>query len=468
MMALLFRQEYTRLFRRSPARLALVLIYVVLAIWAGLDGLYWKHELSQAQAHRPVDLKHERGAWTEELKNIESGKKGTPYQARPMNLTLLAVLPPGPLAQLSHRGEAIHPHTAVINGWKNDGSLFRRYEIEGPSALAMRGVDLSFLAIVFFPLVILLSTFDALSAERQSGRLRLLMVQGLEPVQLLWARILAIVLPLWLITAAIAIGVSLAFGGGGNMPRLLLWLAAYSAYTVLWATAAAWIATRWSRSSDAAMAAMGIWIVLVLLVPSFVQFAAEAVYPTPSRVVYLTEAREAEALARREIERRAEVYMAEHDIEADGENESVPKFFRSSFIANANINAKTAPLVERLEQQRKAQVAVANRIEFLAPTMLAYRLLQHAAGVGNERAADYRRQVRVHLKELHDVIGPVTVAKRRLSLEEAAKIPDFEFEEAPVSVRSWLGVLWLSILAAVIAVFSLRRVRELRPTDDND
>ncbi|MEM9456727.1 MAG: DUF3526 domain-containing protein [Myxococcota bacterium] len=466
---MLVRQECTRLLRRSPARLALLVLYTALAVWAGIDGLHWKRALAQAQHDRPADLRQERSAWMADLERVLSSETSSPFEARPMNLTLLAVLPPGPLAELSHQRESIHPHTALISGWQSDASLFRRYEVEGSSALSMRGLDLTYLAVVLFPLVLLLSTFDVLSAERHTGRLRLLMVQGARPALLVLARLVTIAVPVWLVTSAVAVVVALVGQeADGNLGRLALWLAAFTGYAALWAAAAGWIAARCARSSDPAMAAMAAvtaWVVVVLLVPSFAQFAAEAVYPTPSRVAYLTQARQAEAQSRRELEQRAEVYMAEHDIHAGSADQAVPGFFRASYLANININSSTAPLVARFEEQRAAQAAVADRIELAAPTMLAYRILQDAAGVGAERAADYRRQVREHLKVLHEAVGPATVGRSRLTLDQARAIPDFRFVEPAVPSSAWWGVAWLLALAVGVGAMARRAARRVAPLD---
>lgn len=466
MIAVLVRQECTRLLRRSPARLALLVLYTVLAVWAGIDGLRWKRELAQVQHDRPADLKQDRSAWMAELERALSNETSSPFEARPMNLTLLAVLPPGPLAELSHQRESIHPHTALISGWQSDASLFRRYEVEGSSALSMRGLDLTYLAVVLCPLVLLLSTFDVLSAERHTGRLRLLMVQGARPAQLVLARLIAVTVPVWLITSVVAVGVgAVGNGAAGNLGRLTLWLAGFTSYAVLWAAAAGWVAARSARSSDAAMVAVATWVIMVLLVPSFAQFAAEAVYPTPSRVAYLTQAREAEAQSRRELDQRAEVYMAEHDIQADFEDEAVPGFYRASYLANIHVNSSTAPLVARFEEQRAGQAAVANRIELVVPTMLAHHVLLGAAGVGAERAANYRQQVREHLKVLHEAVGPATVGRSRLTLDEARAIPDFRFAEPAVPSSAWWGVAWLLALAVGAGAMARRTALRVTPLE---
>lgn len=462
----LWKHTYADLMRRSPARLVLLVAYVALGVWASVDGVAWRQEMVQLQADKPADLLHERKAWLKKLEDVNSGKEESPYAARPMNLTLLAELPPGPLSELAHRSESIFPHTALINGWKNDAALFRRYEVEGPSPLAVGGLDLSSLAAVFFPLVLLLSSFDALSREREPGRLGLLMVQGLGPRQIVRVRVLATALLLWLVTTGLVLITTLAAGSDALNPRLWLWLGVFVAYCVFWTGICSWVAVRFEKGRDAALASLGAWVLVVLLLPAMIQFSAQVFAPIPSRVVYLTQARAAESEARRDIEQRAEIYMAEHDLEVKSEESKVPEFFKKSFLANAHINERTAPIIARVEEQREQQASLVDRLEYLAPAMLAYHSFQAAAGTGSERAGRFRHQVREHLKKLHAVVGPATVAKKRISMEEARGVPTFKFQEEDLTKGSWMGLFWLLGSGLLSWSLAMRRATTLQPTRD--
>lgn len=457
----LLGKEYRRLFFRSPLRLLLILSYCLLGLWSVMDGVAWRQATLRAQDARPAELLVDREAWTKELAEVESGKEASPRKAQPMNLTLLALLPPGPLSHLAHRGESIHPSTALLSGWKSEASLFRRYEIEGPVPLSMIGLDLSYLVVVLFPLVLLLCTFDALSAELESGRLKLLMVQGVSVPELVTARIVAVFSLLLSATFLIAVGATLAMAQGTK--GLGLWLLCTTGYALFWGGASMWLATRFRRRVDVALAALGSWIFLVLLVPAAIQFAAEALYPVPSRVEYLTNARVAEAEARREIEERAEVYMAEHEVELGEGADKIPDFFRKYFIANEHIHKKTSTLIRTLENQRQAQSLVANRLEFVAPPLLASRLLSQFSGTGSERAAHYRQQVRAHLGIIHKGIGPATVAKRRISLAQARAIPDFRFQEPAPTLSPAIGIGLLYFLGCGLLFSAFRRARRVSP-----
>lgn len=287
------------------------------------------------------------------------------------------------------------------------------------------------------------------------------MIQGASAPRLLFARVFSVLLLLVAGTYGIAIGAGVA--GGSSFAAVGLWLACAGAYALFWGGAAMWIAIRFRRRTDVALGALGTWIALVLFLPAAVQFGAETLYPVPSRVEYLMKARDAEAQARREIDERAEVYMAEHEVELGDGADKIPDFYRKYFIANEHIRDQTSPLVQVGEEQREAQSRIANQLEFAAPPMLAARLLAQVCGTGSERAAQYRKQVRSHLGRLHQSIGPATVAKRRISLAQARAIPDFEFQEPTPSLPPFLGIGWLLIVGGGLSLAARRRARVLSP-----
>lgn len=446
---------------RSPARVALIVFYSAIVIWGAIDGHTWRRELEALQAERPADLTNDRAEWMAELARVESGEEDSPFAARPMNLRLRAILPPGPLAQLAHRDESIQPHTALVSGWRSEASLFQRYEVEGPSALSIGRLDLSYAATVLMPLILLLLTFDSLSSDRETGRLRLFVALGGNPRALLAARLLIALVPLWLVTTLAAVTISVTSSEEGSLARLGLWIIALSVYAVFWLGIAAWVASTFARTVDAALAALIAWAAIVLLLPSLGQLAIEALDPTPSRVEYQTEARNAEAETRRGLEHRVETYMAEHESLSGHTNDAVPNFFRASYLANIDVNQRTAPLVQQMERRREGQRRTAAILQFVSPARLVDQVFKTAAGTGNDRAAEYRRQVRAHLTVLVQAIGPATVGKGRLTQKEANAIPDFAFFEPRVPRLSWIALVWLLALAGLVCIVAWKQTTQL-------
>jgi len=459
MFARFLRKEFAALWQER-GRASGVGVFAALCIWSAATGLAWQADTEKVLAEAPEAVLSEQAAWLADLEKLEAGEEVSPYAARPMNFTALALDKPAPLAALAYREEAMHPRSASINGWRSEASLFQRYEVQGPSALWAGRFDLAFMVVAVLPLLLLILTFDVLSRERESGRLSLFLVQGGSVAGLVLARVLSVAVSLALMPIAVVL--ITAVMQGPSPGSTLLWIVTILAYTALWASLATWIAIRFRGTATAALAVLAVWALVVVLLPSGAQFLAQAAHPTPSRVTYLSEARDAEAAARRNVSERAEIYMAEHPDMAKSADEEVPGFYRSAYLANVDINAKTRPLVEALESQQAAQRRLVNLAGVLSPAIIAQRLLQEASGTGAAGAAEFRRQAREYLNQLLEVIGPATVGQSRISLEEARAIPPFTYENRGNKGPLFLPVIWLLLLTAGLAIWARSAGRRAR------
>jgi len=241
--------------------------------------------------------------------------------------------------------------------------------------------------------------------------------------------------------------------------RLLLWLGVMTAYWLFWVAVCLLTAAAFRTVVTSAMGALAAWVVLVLVLPSTVQLVASALYPPPSRVDWLSEARLAEGAARRNIERRAEVYMAEH-AQTELEGSGAPGYLRSALLANLAIADRTRPVFERFDAAAEDQAELMAAAGVLAPPLLARTAFVDVAGAGADRARAYRQQTRAFLRELLDDIGPATVARRRLGVAEAEAIPAFEFAERGASAHRY-AIPYLALLGLLCGIFAWRRMRRL-------
>lgn len=447
------RREYVAL-KQSPIRWASLVLFTAFALWALVGGLQWQSDMEETLANTPADLLTTRDAWMADLRKIETGEEVSPYAARPMNLTALAVHRPGALAALAFRNESIDPHSALVNGWRSEASLFRRYEVQGPSALWAGKLDLSFIVIVLMPLFILVLSFDVLSSERAAGRYPLFLVQGGRAGRRLAARLLVVSLPI--VSVLLLCVVVAAVANGASGADVLIWSGVCLAYAFFWAGIGALIAVRFHQPVTGALAVLAAWATIVVLIPSGAQFAAQAFYPLPSRVSFLTDARDAEGSSRRNVEERAEIYMAEHPGQSDAGDEEVPGFYRTSYLSNVDINQRVAPIVETLESQQAAQREFAAKVAYLSPAMLASQALHAASGTGPLRAAQFREQTRAYLRMLLTRIGPATVSKSRISSDAAREIPEFSFQ--PSRDQQWLPALGWPALLTILLLIMVRRL----------
>lgn len=451
------RDALRRLLRTRWMLLLLLLTAIALTASAAA-GLAWRGALEASLAAPAEENVSDRAEWLDAVRRAEAGETVPAYQGRPTSFTGQAVSPPGPLADFAFAGEAVHPREASrINAFRNEVTLFRRYEISGPVADRLTRFDLSFVAAALLPLVLLLLTFDALTRERDSGRLPLLLAQGARVFELTAVRVAVPTLLLLALLTLVSAGAALLADAPGRLAAWFDWWCVASMHLMFWAVVATAVAVACRQTVTAALAALATWTLLVVALPSLAQFTAEALHPSPSRVAYLSDARAAEAEARRNVDDLAAVYMAEHPQTAAPDDE-VPGFHRSAWLANRAIHERTAPVRTAFETSLAERRRFLSRVRAFVPVLLAYGSMEELAATGATHAAAFRGQTLAYHAALMDAIGPAAVGNARLTVAEAEALPDFSFvpprPPSLVPVLGWLA--FASALAAGMVALALR------------
>ena len=440
-----------------------LLIYVLVAMYSGYSGVQWRLEVEKEQSSPPREFAESRAAWFDALQRVENGEEISSALARPMNLPILAVRPPGALSELSNRNEDLYPSATVLNGFKNEMLLFRRYELDSPTSLQWGSLDLSFVVMALLPLVVIFLGYDVLNADRESGRLKVAVASGHRAPVLLWQTLLIATVPLLLATNATAIAISF-FAAPFEMSRaisLVFWLVCANCYWLFWVTLTALVATISRTSLNAALALVSFWIVFVVLVPGFLQFIGNAVYDSPSKVSLQTVARLAEADALKSFDRRVEAFLAGHSNEVSVGDENVPDYYRAAYIGNRAVNENIRKKLEIVASIEERRVNLLNFLALVSPVTQVQLAFEDVAQTGRSRAMRYQSQVRDCLRRYNEAIGPATLGKARLDMDEAEAIGEFQFRENGFSTSVWRGCIVLLIFAAVLAMLATKQAYKL-------
>lgn len=145
------------------------------------------------------------------------------------------------------------------------------------------------------PLIILFLGFGLIVQERENTTLKILSIQGASNRAILWGKILGLwqfslffllpVLPVVLFTAAFSETILL----NDIVLRILSLLPAYMIYYFFISTLAVVISSVSRTSATALVSLIGCWLFLVIFLPKGIQFAAQNLYSTPSRIAFETQ-----------------------------------------------------------------------------------------------------------------------------------------------------------------------------------
>ena len=457
----------------QPAALASLAAFAVILVFAAWSGRVERDARAQAIDEHESQVSAAMQEWLTHLTTLETRgeQAGIPvWSASPMDLELPSSLPSAPLADFSIGQADLLPSTGKLSLWDPDVRLFSRYEFEDPVALALGAFDLSKAIVLLLPLLIIVLSFDVLSAERDAGRLGLTLVQASRVRRLFWQRLAirgAVVIGLSLLLATAA----LAFNGGSSslserLASFALWAACAFLYGMLWLAIIAWIATR-NRSGESNIVQLLLcWAGLTLIVPAAVTATTEAIYPPPSRLAYLAQARQIEIDTERTVDSMARSSFLDHpELIVDSASE-MPAYLRTAYFVTSTVDKATRPVLDAFERTAARRDAALALARYASPAIIAHGIFNDAAGSSSARHRRYMEQARAYKAAYAELAGPHIATGQLMPSRSVTAFPRFQFRDEAFSavVAAVVPALFFIALAtAVLLAFADRRLQRFRP-----
>jgi len=136
------------------------------------------------------------------------------------------------------------------------------------------------------PLVLIFLAFHSVSQEKQSGRLKLLLLQGTKLHQLILAKAFSV----WLYGIALLTVTILTYTlfnlqnlDTDILARAAGFFLAYCLYYFIVSGLTVFFSARWQNATVALTSMLGIWIIWTIFLPNMMMSTVEKLYPLPSR-----------------------------------------------------------------------------------------------------------------------------------------------------------------------------------------
>ena len=448
--------------RRGPA-VAIFATLIVALTYAGFSGDRWRDAQWQSLDRFQTERLAEMREWRSQLADVEAGNvEATPYDANPMSINFPAVLPPASLADFAIGHADLHPSSADVSPWRNLSSVFGRYQFDNPTTLAASSFDVATVIVVLLPLLMIVVSFDVIASERARGSLAMVLAAPVRLSVLVWNRLLVRNGLLLIAAAGSMFVLAIANDAGGDrFARLALWFSASFLYALFWLAAIAFCIARFLTATTTAAALIGIWLLSTVAVPATIATLAEVLYPTPSRLAFLSDIRTAQGETNVQLDQLTDGFLLDHpDLSVGDEN--VPTYYRAAFLANQAARDSTRPIVAAYEDARAGRDQTVVWTQYLSPSVVAQRLLLLSAGADLGRQHRFQSQVLSALDELAAAVGPAVVSRNRLPLAEFDRLEQFSFDD--ISARQiardaiW-SVLFLLVVSGALGVAAHRRLQ---------
>ena len=335
----------------------------------------------------------------------------------------LAVVPPAPLAALAVGQSDVYPSYLKIAA-RNLDALVTGDQIEHPLAVASGHLDLAFVALFLYPLLILALSFDLTATERDRGTLRMVLAQPVSLRDVIAGKMIARVVLL----AAPMVAFPIAIAGTASVTGFLVWTVAVLAYGLIWHGLALIVNARgWTAPANALVLA-GLWLMFAIVGPATINLLIAVRYPMPSRVEAAVQARAATQEAAVQGSRQLGQFLQDHPTSANVGQEGMRQFAilqaaRDKQVAD-RLQLVEAAFARQLQRQRR----LASWLSALSPTMIAQSVLLEAAGTSANRFEHFRDAAAQFQREWKTYFEPRVLDAATLTEGEVAAAPTFTYQ----------------------------------------
>jgi ABC-2 type transport system permease protein len=456
-----------RIVRRDKAALAVLGIFAAFLVLAALAGGQHAETLSEglertqgAERARLEGHRADLGARVASNAPKTARDPRDPVWMGKEGASRVAVLPPSPLAPIAVGQRQLHPQ-AVRVSTEMDLAAERETEtaMSGPTRLMTGAFDPAFLFVVLFPLVIIALSYEILSGERERGTLAMLLSQPVSQHALVLGKAAARALLLCGVTFLFALlGLALAgadLGADGAFVHIALYAAVLIAWALFWFAAAVAVNAWGQTSASNALSLVGLWLLLVVVVPGLMHVVVDAIYPPPSKVELLHEARE----AGQEVERKLAGIQGRHDVDT-----TTTGYAKRVVEVQQELARRSEPVLKELREQVARRQSMVDSLRFVSPAIVTQLALEDVAGAGAPRHQRFEAQVDAYHARYQAHFFEHIRAGKAFSAKDLESVPVWEFAEEDMSAlaaRILGGVLGLLLFALTLVALAWRGLRRV-------
>lgn len=380
--------------------------------------------------------------------------------------------PPLPLAALAAGQSDLFPIYVRIDFTSTFPDA--TYDLGSPHLLKLGAFDLAFVLIYLAPLALIALAATRLTSEQDSGVLRMIAAQPVQPTSVAGAKYLAIgIVAIAFVVAGAAISLAirgqLVLGTQSAVVGLALCL-----WVLLWIALAAWVATLWRGAIGSIVTLVLTWAAMTVLMPAAAALLVELIHPAPSRVAYIDSSRRAMNSFYGDEPRVHAAWLARFpkysNVAADlVKSPEVKRFARDDYYRSALL-----PEREQFEARTRTALGLSDGLRLLSPAMMLDGMLQTVAGTDMARHTSFLAEADAYSERLRRYFEPLALANAanpertcpqcpgRLNFSRYNDVPSLKPNlDLTAGVRAGLWTcLYLAAIVITLTLLVRRRLAE--------
>ena len=452
-----------KLLNRSNWLILLLLSISLLFAFATYNGTKNVTKRESDIAKMQQDLHKKDSLMLLNLSKIEKGEKVSlprwQLPSEPMTIGYrhprLAIMKPSSFSFLATGQSDMYTHFKNPKAYGNNFALDYS-DMVNPVQLLLGNFDLAFVIIYILPLLIIGFSFNVLSKEKELGTLQLLNAQPISITRWLLQKIAIRYVIFTLITLIILIITITIFSTNtlnsfSNLIEVLLMIVGYSLF---WFIIAYTVNIKINNSSKNALTLIGIWLLIVLVLPATINQIGNSLFPTPSRLKMINEIRQIKKENEKKQDKIMSDYLRNHPELAKESNKDKFGFWHNYFASEKVMEEKTKPLLAEYDSQLQKQQNLVNSFKFFSPAILMQQSLNSIAGTSERHYNEYKKQVFEFSNEWRNYLVPMLFKEQKFTLKDYKNLPKFTYKNN-VSNNVWTNLLITFLLSGLIFTLTL-------------
>ena len=266
----MYRLLFKQFLRTSTSQLGLLLILIlgIISIAIGKQFLTQKEKTE-------IQVSEKQAEHIERVVSLNSDDIGLLVYY----LEFALINETSPLAGISIGQNDINPSVQSVSITTLEGQKYDT-DLVNPTKLLFGNLDLSFVLIYVFPLIVIAFTYNLRSEETETGTWRLVNVMAKSTFQFLLAKMSVRIIPLLVVLVLLFSMASFMMGIPLEAPFLLFFFTSFL-YLLFWFALSLAIISLKRDSSFNALTLLSIWLALVILLPAVLNNLIATQYPVP-------------------------------------------------------------------------------------------------------------------------------------------------------------------------------------------
>ena len=333
-------------------------------------------------------------------------------------------------------------------------------DLVNPSSLHAGNLDLAFVILFLFPLLVIVLTFNLIAEETESGTWKLVAVQAKSIFGFVFSKLLVRMCLLYLLLFFLLVAAKLALQIPYNGHFLTVILLS-SLYLFFWFVLSFFVICFKQSSGYNALILLSTWLVLLLLLPAGVNAYITGKYPIPEAMSTAIAQRDGyhmkwDTNKRETIEKFYQHYPQFESFGYPTEGFNWLWYYAMQQMGDDDSNAEQMALDEKIRLREKSSVLISS----LIPNLHFMLTLNQLAGTSMQQNMDYLNEAEAYHERLRLFFYPKVFEELHADTIDWSQIkPVFHLAEIPVKPLDRSLPLILAIL--LVGIITLPYARNL-------